>query len=280
MPSHSRKTILLATDHQRSVINALDENRPQHIAYTPYGHRPAENGLLSLLGFNGERPDPLTGHYHLGNGYRQFNPVLMRFNSPDSLSPFGEGGVNAYAYCGGDPSNRVDPTGHSFLGSLFKGAKNFIGVRHPSKFHKQNIDNILNGAQLNYGTNVIADGLKSGTLKPINLEKISKNKIIQYIGATNADSRPIYDIVKQQRYNMEATSPLSNQLHELTSHHRVLTHAQIMDVPKYKLAIELAKSVEFNKNVKTAKNLLPKKADRIPNADNELSSQNTVVRSS
>ncbi|MEE4693607.1 RHS repeat-associated core domain-containing protein, partial [Pseudomonas alliivorans] len=40
-----------------------------------------------------------------------FNPVLMRFNSPDRLSPFGEGGLNAYAYCKGDPVNQVDPTG-------------------------------------------------------------------------------------------------------------------------------------------------------------------------
>src|SRR5471032_2916159 len=38
----------------------------------------------------------------------------MRFNSPDSLSPFWKGGVNAYAYCVGDPVNRVDPTGHFF----------------------------------------------------------------------------------------------------------------------------------------------------------------------
>jgi hypothetical protein len=37
----------------------------------------------------------------------------MRFNSPDSLSPFGEGGLNAYAYCIGDPINRRDPTGHA-----------------------------------------------------------------------------------------------------------------------------------------------------------------------
>ncbi len=82
---------LLATDQQRSVLNVLDANWLHPLAYTPYGHRPAENGLLSLLGFNGERPDPVTGHYLLGNGYRGFNPVLMRFNSPDSLSPFGEG---------------------------------------------------------------------------------------------------------------------------------------------------------------------------------------------
>src|SRR5471032_2345002 len=106
------QTRLLATDQQRSVLNALDATQPQPIAYTPYGHRPPENGLLSLLGFNGERPDPLTGHYLLGNGYRAFNPVLMRFNSPDSWSPFGEGGLNAYGYCGGDSVNRTDPTGH------------------------------------------------------------------------------------------------------------------------------------------------------------------------
>ncbi|MDQ0125887.1 RHS repeat-associated protein [Pseudomonas lini] len=103
---------LLATDQQRSVLNALDANQPHSLAYTPYGHRPPKNGLLGLLGFNGERPDPVTGHYHLGNGYRQFNPVLMRFNSPDSWSPFGKGGLNAYAYCEGDPGNLVDPTGH------------------------------------------------------------------------------------------------------------------------------------------------------------------------
>jgi hypothetical protein len=83
MPTSSRKTILLATDQQRSVLNALDATQPHPLAYTPYGHRPSGNGLLSLLGFNGELPDPVTGHYHLGKGYRQFNPVLMRFNSPD-----------------------------------------------------------------------------------------------------------------------------------------------------------------------------------------------------
>ncbi|WP_338583575.1 RHS repeat-associated core domain-containing protein [Pseudomonas sp. MAG733B] len=124
MSTNSRRTILLATDHQHSVLSALVATRPHPIAYTPYGHRPAENGLLSLLGFNGELPDPMTGHYHLGNGYRQFNPVLMRFNSPDSWSPFGDGGLNAYGYCDGDPRNRADATGHvwwitKFLSQLF-----------------------------------------------------------------------------------------------------------------------------------------------------------------
>jgi RHS repeat-associated protein len=107
---------LLATDQQRSVLHTLDKNSaPMPIAYSPYGHRHGESGLISLLGFNGERPDPITGHYLLGNGYRAFNPVLMRFNSPDSLSPFGAGGFNPYVYCLGDPVNRYDPTGHVTL---------------------------------------------------------------------------------------------------------------------------------------------------------------------
>ncbi|MCW8274793.1 RHS repeat-associated core domain-containing protein [Pseudomonas sp. PCH199] len=118
MPTHSRKTILLATDQKSSVLSALDANRSDDVAYAPYGHRNLGNGLLSLLGFNGELLDLMTGHYHLGKGYRQFNPVLMRFNSPDSLSPFGKGGRNAYAYCGGDPVNQTDPSGHFIVGSL------------------------------------------------------------------------------------------------------------------------------------------------------------------
>ncbi|KPW28369.1 YD repeat-containing protein [Pseudomonas amygdali pv. mellea] len=103
------RTDLLATDLQSSVLHALSSEGHQPLAYSPYGHR-LPGGPFS--GFNGERADPVTGHYLLGNGYRAFNPVLMRFNSPDTLSPFGRGGLNAYAYCQGDPVNRSDPDGH------------------------------------------------------------------------------------------------------------------------------------------------------------------------
>jgi RHS repeat-associated protein len=101
------RTSLLLTDKHRSVLQNSDGTS----TYTPYGHRTAQGGLSSLLAFNGERNDTITGCYLLGNGHRAFNPVLMRFNSPDSLSPFGDGGLNCYAYCQGDPINRTDPTG-------------------------------------------------------------------------------------------------------------------------------------------------------------------------
>ena len=67
---------------------------------------------ISMTGFNGERHDPFSGATHLGNGYRVYNPQLMRFQSPDSWSPFGDGGINPYIYCVGDPVNRADPGGH------------------------------------------------------------------------------------------------------------------------------------------------------------------------
>ncbi|WP_052760878.1 MULTISPECIES: RHS repeat domain-containing protein [Photorhabdus] len=78
-------------------------------AWSPYG---SGDSSKELLGFNGERVDPVSGTYHLGNGYRAYNPALMRFNCPDSLSPFGAGGINPYAYCAGDPVNHIDPSGH------------------------------------------------------------------------------------------------------------------------------------------------------------------------
>jgi RHS repeat-associated protein len=106
------ETNLLITDRLRSVLNTTGEHLQRPITYTPYGHRHPESGLTSMLGFNGERPDLITGNYLLGNGYRAFNPVLMRFNSPDSLSPFDKGGLNSYVYCLGDPVNMSDPTGN------------------------------------------------------------------------------------------------------------------------------------------------------------------------
>ncbi|WP_210639219.1 RHS repeat-associated core domain-containing protein [Pseudomonas sp. Tri1] len=107
------ETTLLATDQQHSLLKTVTDTNLQQMAYTAYGYRSGESGLSCLLGFHGAPPDSITGHYLLGQGNRAFNPALMRFNSPDELSPFGDGGINAYAYCGGDPVNRYDPSGNA-----------------------------------------------------------------------------------------------------------------------------------------------------------------------
>lgn len=82
------------------------------LQYTIYGYDGCDQ-YTPVLRFNGQRKESATGHYLLGNGYRAFNPVLMRFHSPDSLSPMGGGGINCYAYCGGDPVNYIDPEGRT-----------------------------------------------------------------------------------------------------------------------------------------------------------------------
>ncbi|WDM58536.1 RHS repeat-associated core domain-containing protein [Pseudomonas sp. NEEL19] len=90
-------------------------------AYSAYGHSLFQQRSTALLAFNGAFIDSFTGNYALGNGQRAYNPRLMRFQSADSLSPFRRGGINAYAYCSGDPVNRMDPSGRSWLRRMWEG---------------------------------------------------------------------------------------------------------------------------------------------------------------
>lgn len=102
---------LWASDNHQSVIASLSGrglDGIHHQQYTPYG----SSAGGSSIGFNGQWRDPVTGWYHLGHGYRVYNPVLMRFHTPDRWSPFTSGETNVYVYCAGDPINRVDPSGH------------------------------------------------------------------------------------------------------------------------------------------------------------------------
>lgn len=108
MSTNSGNT-MFSVDYQGSIIAGHTGNESVQFRYTPYGFR---SETSALPGYTGEIIDPITGWYFLGNGYRVYNPVLMRFHSPDSLSPFGEGGLNPYTYCDGDPINYSDPTGH------------------------------------------------------------------------------------------------------------------------------------------------------------------------
>lgn len=88
------------------------------LAYTPYGYIDSQARLATMLGFNGERLERHSETYLLGNGYRPYNPIIMRFLVPDSWSPFGKGGLNAYGYCAGDSINNVDPDGHAAFNRL------------------------------------------------------------------------------------------------------------------------------------------------------------------
>ncbi|UTL93504.1 RHS repeat-associated core domain-containing protein [Pseudomonas fluorescens] len=98
---------LLSTDEKKSVMQTRGAT-----PYTVYGYDEWHK-RSTLLGFNGQTRDGVTGCDFLGMGKRAYSSVLMRFVSPDGFSPFDIGGINAYAYCKGDPVNYVDPSGNS-----------------------------------------------------------------------------------------------------------------------------------------------------------------------
>lgn len=110
---------LVLIQDQRSLALECDMQGSTHVAggqhikgYSPYGHRLVTD--TALIAYTGEWFEPLLSGYMLGNGYRTYSTALMRFQAPDNLSPFGEGGLNAYCYCSGDPINHSDPSGHMF----------------------------------------------------------------------------------------------------------------------------------------------------------------------
>lgn len=101
---------LTAVDKMNTPMLQIVGQERSALAATVYGFIAASKDLPS--GFNGECLDPMSGLYGLGRGYRWYSPVLRRFYSTDAFSPFGRGGINSYAYAGGDPVSRLDPDGH------------------------------------------------------------------------------------------------------------------------------------------------------------------------
>jgi RHS repeat-associated protein len=112
----SADALLLHTNANNSVIAESQAGARRSATYSAYGTRHSEDPLASLLAFNSEVLEQDCGWYLLGRGYRAYNPGLMRFHSPDSLSPFGSGGLNPYTYCLGNPIALRDPTGHASTG--------------------------------------------------------------------------------------------------------------------------------------------------------------------
>ena len=80
-------------------------------AYDPYGNIRSAPGLdeplawWNTLTWTGAPRDLQTGLYRLG--VRWYDPVTGRFTTPDPTAQE----TNPYAYAGGNPSNRIDPTG-------------------------------------------------------------------------------------------------------------------------------------------------------------------------
>ncbi|WP_413625859.1 RHS repeat-associated core domain-containing protein [Luteibacter sp. Lutesp34] len=91
--------------------------------------------------YTGEVPETGSGGYLLGG--RVYDPALRRFHNADPLSPFDEGGVNRYAYCAGDPINRVDPQGNAWWSWLLTGQGRQRGLTATQNVSKDLVTSML-----------------------------------------------------------------------------------------------------------------------------------------
>lgn len=114
----------LFTDRQGSVLVRGGE-RGGPLNYSPFGYHRERTGS-GYPAFTGQWYEAGCGSYLAGAGRRGLIPTLQRFDRPDTLSPFAEGGHNAYAYCAGEPVNHVDPQGTSALVTNILGTLNIL----------------------------------------------------------------------------------------------------------------------------------------------------------
>ncbi|MDH3473769.1 MAG: DUF6531 domain-containing protein [Rhodospirillales bacterium] len=97
--------------------------------FTPFGE------LASLAGaaenpqrFPGQRYDAETALNY--NYFRDYDPSLGRYVESDPIGLLG--GVNPYAYVGGNPVNAFDPTGESALGGVIGGLGADVAIPEPT----------------------------------------------------------------------------------------------------------------------------------------------------
>jgi RHS repeat-associated protein len=67
----------------------------------------SEYGVRQFIRFQGQWADEETGFYY--NRHRYYDPAMGRYITQDPIGI--RGGMNLYAYAGGDPVNYVDPEG-------------------------------------------------------------------------------------------------------------------------------------------------------------------------
>jgi RHS repeat-associated protein len=102
----------LGSDVLGSATVALDSSGHATASqlYSPYGGMRYSNGTMpGTYGFTGQRADGATGlDYYKA---RYYDPLAGQFTSADTN---GQAGLNRYAYVGGNPESRTDPTGQMY----------------------------------------------------------------------------------------------------------------------------------------------------------------------
>ena len=114
---------------QGDIVRIYDVETDEVVAeysYDAWGNQNVKNknedniGDINPIRYRGYYYDKETQLYWVSSRY--YSPELCRWISPDSieyLDPQSINGLNLYAYCGNDPVNRLDPTGHDWEWSSF-----------------------------------------------------------------------------------------------------------------------------------------------------------------
>jgi RHS repeat-associated protein len=138
-------TRYLHTDHLGSVDTITDENGTvvQRLSTDAHGKRRNSNwtdatapiSAQTSIGYTGHEMDDEAGLINMNA--REYDPVLGRFMSPDTLiiSAVGQG-LNRYSYTDNNPLSRVDPSGHSWLSK----AKNRLDHKRDQMMHSSQGD--------------------------------------------------------------------------------------------------------------------------------------------
>ena len=77
-------------------------------------------GQKNPLRYRGYYYDAETGLYYVSSRY--YDPEIGRWINSDNMVLIGDDilGTNLFAYCGNNPINRVDPSGHAWLSAMIK----------------------------------------------------------------------------------------------------------------------------------------------------------------
>ncbi|TIH13004.1 hypothetical protein D0S45_15890, partial [Marinifilum sp. JC120] len=166
------QVFLFATDQLGSVFTVADPsgNSVQEVLYDSFGRRIQNSNPEHdpLLGFCGGLYDSDTGLIHFG--YREYDPVIGRFISPDPMGYDG-GDVDVYGYCLDDPINFVDRNGlfsNGLCGAFGSGKTNTrahssLGAnRNTSK--NTNHNSSKKGSSHSYGRNGTIGAFGSGNI--------------------------------------------------------------------------------------------------------------------
>jgi len=119
----------LHKDHLGSIDTITDETGAikERLSFDPHGKRrspawQAMTGIMSATtkGYTGHEMDDDIGLINMRA--REYDPVLGRFLTPDTIIQFPDNGqsYNRYTYVNNNPLSFTDPSGHSRLGDFLK----------------------------------------------------------------------------------------------------------------------------------------------------------------